>query len=74
MIELFSTNPQRIMKVKPWGLFEGSDADLTILDPTREWTFDVKQSRSKSRNSPFDGWTVKGKAVAAIVGGKVHGP
>jgi dihydroorotase len=71
LIELFSINPQRIMKVAPWGLFEGSEADLTVLDPNRNWTFDVNQSRSLSRNSPFHGWTMKGKAVATIVGGKI---
>jgi dihydroorotase len=71
LIELLSLNPQRIMKVQPWGLFEGSAADLTILDPERSWTFDVQKSRSKSRNSPFNGWQFKGKAVATVVGGKV---
>jgi dihydroorotase len=71
LVELFSLNPQRIMKVKPWGLFEGSAADLTILDLNRSWTFDVSQSRSKSRNSPFHGWPLKGKPAATIVGGKV---
>jgi dihydroorotase len=71
LIELFSTNPQRIMKVRPWGLFEGSDADLTLLDLNRSWTFNVAESRSRSRNSPFNGWEMKGKAVATIVGGKV---
>ncbi|HEY2385310.1 MAG TPA: dihydroorotase [Terriglobia bacterium] len=71
LIELLSLNPQRIMKVRNWGLFEGSDADLTILDLNRAWTFDVAQSRSKSRNSPFNGWQLKGKAVATIVGGKL---
>jgi dihydroorotase len=71
LIELFSLNPQRIMKVKPWGLFEGSVADLTILDLNRTWTFDVNQSRSKSRNSPFHGWPLKGKPAATIVGGKI---
>jgi dihydroorotase len=71
LIELFSLNPQGIMKVRNWGLFEGSDADLTILDPNRTWTFDVNKSRSKSRNSPFHGWQLKGKAVATIVGGKL---
>ena len=59
------------MRVKPWGLFEGSAADLTVLDLSRNWTFDVKQSRSRSRNSPFHGWQFTGKAVATIVGGKV---
>jgi len=71
LIELFSLNPQRIMQVRNWGLFEGSDADLTVLDFNCEWTFDVNQSRSKSRNSPFHGWHLKGKAVATIVGGKL---
>jgi len=71
LIEMLSSNPQRIMKVTPWGIFEGSDANLTILDPARQWKFDVNQSRSKSRNSPFHGWEMTGKAVATIVQGKV---
>src|SRR5213593_1021402 len=71
LIELFSINPQKIMKVAPWGLFEGSDADLTVLDLNRNWTFDVNQSWSRSRNSPFHGWPMKGKAVGTIVGGKL---
>ena len=71
LVELLSINPQKIMKVKSWGLFEGSAADLTILDLKRSWTFDVHRSRSRSRNSPFHGWQLKGKAVATIVGGKV---
>jgi dihydroorotase len=71
MIDMFSLNPQRIMKVHPWGIFEGSDADLTVLDPGLKWTFDVQTSRSRSRNSPFHGWEMTGKAVATIVGGNV---
>jgi dihydroorotase len=71
LIELFSTNPQKIVRVAPWGLFEGSVADLTLLDLNRNWMFDVNRSRSRSRNSPFHGWPLKGKAVATIVGGRV---
>jgi dihydroorotase len=71
VIELFSLNPQKIMKVKPWGIFDGSEAHLTILAPAKKWKFDVRTSRSKSRNSPFDGWEFTGKAIATIVGGKV---
>jgi dihydroorotase len=70
-VAMFSTNPQRIMKVKQWGMFEGSEAHITILDPARQWKFDVQQSKSKSRNSPFHGWDMKGKAVATVVHGKV---
>ena len=51
-IELFSLNPQKIMKVRPWGIFDGSDAHLTILDLNRQWKYDVSQTRSKSQNSP----------------------
>ena len=71
LVELFSLNPQKIMKIKPWGLFEGSAAHLTVLDTAREWKFDVSQSRSRSRNSPFHGWDMKGKAVGTIVNGKL---
>ena len=71
MIEMFAINPQKIMRVTPWGMFEGSDAHVTILDPKRSWTFDVAQSRSKSRNSPFHGREMTGKAVGTIVYGKV---
>jgi dihydroorotase len=71
IIEMFSINPQKIMRVKPWGLFEGSDAHITILDPQRSWKFDVGRSRSKSRNSPFHGREMTGKAVGTIVYGKV---
>jgi dihydroorotase len=71
LVELLSLNPQKIMRVKPWGLFEGSEAHLTVLDPVRKWTFDISRSRSKSRNSPFNGWRFSGKAVATVVHGKV---
>ena len=47
LIELFSINPQKIIKVVPWGIFEGSAADLTILDLNRNWTFDVNRSHSR---------------------------
>ena len=71
LVELFSTNPQRIMKVDGWGLYEGSVADLTLVDPEREWTFDVEESRSLSRNSPFNGRSMKGRAMVTIVDGRV---
>ena len=71
LIEMLSLNPQKIMRVRPWGIFEGSEAHLTILDLGRQWKFDINQSKSKSRNSPFHGWDMKGKAVGTIVSGKV---
>jgi dihydroorotase len=49
----------------------GSHADLTIFDPKKRWTFDASKSRSKSHNTPFDGWQLTGKVVATVVGGKI---
>src|SRR3984893_5713285 len=57
LVELCSTNPARIFNLEERGtLRAGSRADLTILDPEFAWTFDVSRSRSKSRNTPFDGY------------------
>jgi dihydroorotase len=49
----------------------GADADVTVFAPDLEWVFTKEQTASKSFNSPFYGWTLKGKAVATIVGGRV---
>lgn len=49
----------------------GADADVTLIDPELAWTIDVEQFAGKSRNCPFHGWEVKGRAVATIVGGEV---
>jgi dihydroorotase len=48
----------------------GADADVTVLDLNREWAFDRASTASKSFNSPFYGWPLKGRAVATIVRGK----
>ena len=52
-------------------LIRGSAADVTVFDPKKKWTFDASKSRSKSKNTPFDGWQLTGKVVATIVGGKI---
>lgn len=70
-IEMLSLNPQKILRITPWGVFEGSAAHLTLLDVNKRWKYDVNATRSKSRNSPFHGWEFTGKATATIVGGKV---
>jgi dihydroorotase len=49
----------------------GADGDVSVIDPERTWIFHRDQSASKSQNTPFDGWPLKGKAVATIVAGKV---
>jgi dihydroorotase len=72
LIELYSTNPAKIFKLKNRGTLKvGSIADITILDPDIEWTYKASDSKSKSKNSPFDGWKFTGAAVATIVGGKI---
>ena len=72
IVELLSSNPAKIFGLKDRGtLAKGAHADVTIFDPRKKWTFDASQSRSKSKNTPFDGWSFSGKVVATIVGGKV---
>jgi len=72
MVSLCSTNPARIFGLKDRGcLKENAHADVTILDPACEWTFDVLSSKSKSRNTPFHGRSMTGAAVATIVGGRL---
>jgi dihydroorotase len=72
LVELFSANPAKIFRMKGRGtLAPGSAADVSIIDPQLKWAFNVSESRSKSRNSPFDGHKFRGAAVATIVGGKI---
>jgi dihydroorotase len=72
IVELFTAGPARVMELRGRGtLLRGSHADVTIFDPKKRWTFDVAKSRSKSHNSPFDGWQLTGKVVATIVGGRI---
>ncbi len=72
LVELCSTNPARIFALADRGtLRPNAWADITILDPEFQWTFDVSRSKSKSRNTPFDGRSFRGAAVATIVAGRV---
>jgi dihydroorotase len=72
IVELLSANPARIFSLAGRGtLAEGSHADVTIFDSKKKWTFEATQSRSKSRNTPFDGWSFTGAVVATIVGGNI---
>lgn len=75
IVELLSANPARIFGLKARGtLAVGSHADVTIFDSNKKWTFYAEDSRSKSKNTPFDGWEMRGKVVQTIQSGKVrHG-
>ncbi|MGC2108511.1 MAG: dihydroorotase [Candidatus Korobacteraceae bacterium] len=72
IVELMSANPAKIFSLGGRGtLAKGAHADITIFDPKKKWIFDASQSLSKSKNTPFDGWSFTGRAVMTIVGGKV---
>jgi dihydroorotase len=71
LIEALSTLPARILGVNRGTLRPGAVADVTLIDPELSWRVDAAAFCSKSVNSPFDGWTLRGRAVATIVGGRV---
>jgi len=70
MIELLSVNPARVVSVEGGSLSEGAPADVTILAPDLAVTVSAATMRSKSRNTPFDGWARRGGVAATIVGGR----
>jgi dihydroorotase len=70
LIELLSVNPARILRVEGGTLAEGAPADVTVLAPDLPVTVSANRMRSKSKNSPFIGWTLRGGVAATIVGGR----
>ena len=70
MVELFTTGPARVLGMER-RIAPGQPADLTIFSTAEAWTYEVKDSPSKSRNSPFDGRNFKGRPMATIVAGRV---
>lgn len=72
MIAMMTSNPARLCTLENKGtLSPGADGDVTIIDPNLAWTIDVNRFASKSRNCPFNGWSVKGRAITTIVDGDV---
>ena len=71
LIELMSVNPAAILGVSGGSLSPGEAADITLIDPEREFHYTEDTVVSKSRNSPFLGWKLKGRAVLTMVGGRV---
>ena len=71
LIELMSLNPARILGVPGGTLSEGAAADVTILAPDLPVKVDASRLRSRSKNTPFDGWELRGAPAATIVGGRV---
>ncbi len=72
LIEKLTFNPARILGIDRGTLKQGVDADVTIIDPTVEWVIDPNQFRSKSRNCPYAGWKVRGRANAVLVCGEIR--
>jgi dihydroorotase len=70
-IALLSTNPARVFRLPGGSLADGVAADITILAPDSTVTIRAKDLKSKSKNTPFDGWQLKGAVAATIVGGRM---
>jgi dihydroorotase len=71
LIELMSVNPARVLRIPGGTLAAGSPADVTILAPDLQVTIDRAALRSRSKNTPFHGWTLRGGVAATLVGGRV---
>jgi len=70
LIEMCTVEPARLLRINAGTLSIGAPADVTLIDPDLEWTVRIDKFESASRNSPFDGWKLKGRAVRTIVAGK----
>jgi dihydroorotase len=70
-VELLSINPARILRVQGGSLAAGQPADVTVIDPELEFDYREEVVVSKSKNSPFFGWPMKGRAVLTMFGGRI---
>ena len=71
LVELFSSNPARILNLASGTLKEGSPGDLTLFHPRRSFTVRAARFRSKALNTPFEGWKLRGRPIVTVVGGRV---
>jgi dihydroorotase len=71
LVELMSVNPARVLRVRGGSLSEGAPADITVLAPDLRLRIDASRMRSRSKNTPFDGWELRGGVAATIVGGRL---
>ncbi|MBV8212499.1 MAG: dihydroorotase, partial [Verrucomicrobia bacterium] len=70
LIAMYTVNPAYLLRIRKGTLGVGADADITLIDPDREWTYKKEETLSRSRNTPFQGWNLKGRAVRTIVAGE----
>ncbi len=69
-VEMYTAEPAKLLNLDAGTLSVGATADVTLIDPDLEWTVRAADFQSASRNTPFDGWPLRGRAVRTIVGGK----
>jgi dihydroorotase len=72
LIKKMTGNPAHILHIPKGTLAIGADADVTVIDPEKIWNVDRTLFRSRGKNTPFHGWTMKGKAVLTVVGGVIR--
>ena len=72
LVELMAVNPAAILGIPAGTLSPGAAADITLIDPEREFVYSADQVISKSRNTPFLGWKLQGRAVVTMVGGAIR--
>lgn len=70
VVEMLTTGPARAFGLEGGSLTTGAAADVTVFDPAREWTVEPQQFKSKSHNTPFAGWRLRGKVIATFVAGR----
>ena len=71
VIEKLTVAPARILGLEAGTLTPGKAADITVIDPDLSWQVDTNAFRSLSRNTPFHGWTLRGRAVLTLLGGRI---
>jgi dihydroorotase len=72
LVRVMSLNPRRILGLPGGSIAAGAPADLVLIDPEARWVVDPARFRSRSRNSPFRGFRLRGEVRATVVGGRVH--
>mgnify|MGYP006268000683 FL=1 len=71
MIEKMTINPAKVLGIDRGTLKQNAFADVIVIDPAKDWTIDPTKFKSKSRNCPFAGWKVKGRAELVMVAGNI---
>jgi dihydroorotase len=71
---LLTVEPARLLRLERGTLSIGAPGDVTLIDPDLDWTVDASSFQSRSANTPFNGWELKGRAVRTIVAGKTVWP